>query len=166
MNVFIVICAFFGSWLLVAGAIYQAALELAEEQIDREQFAAVKLNVADQKRFSAWWWLLPPVAYVLNARRGRRHKLDVLEALEPEQLRQTVNFFNKSHGWMIVAGGAYLLAVVATWQSYQSFGWPAIVFWVLLVVATGISISSAVRRMLQTQRMLDKAEAAHSADAG
>lgn len=160
MEVFIAICAFLGGWLLVAGAIYQAALQLAEEQIDSEQLAAAEANLPRPRRVSVWWWFVPPVAYLLNTRQDRRHQLDVLEALEPEQLRQTVSFFNKAHGWMIVAGGAYLLAIAATWRTCQFFGWPVFVFWVLLVAATGISISFAVRRMLQTQRMLDKAEAA------
>lgn len=158
MDLAIVICTFVGSWLLVAGAIYQAALELTEQEMDREEIASATSSVQRPARDSAWWWLLPPVAYVRQIRRSRGHRLAILNALGTKQLRQTVTFFNKTNGWLTVAGGAFLLAVSATWDLRDTFDWPVALFWVLLVVGMIVSIGTTVRRMIQTQRMLARAE--------
>jgi hypothetical protein len=41
-------CGFFGAWFLVAGPVYQAALELEEEGLERDTFAP---------RSPGWWVL-------------------------------------------------------------------------------------------------------------
>jgi hypothetical protein len=62
---------FLGAWLLVAGPLYQGAIELREEDIDREGIEASTADVPRPKPVSPWGWLLPPVLYV--PRRHRRH---------------------------------------------------------------------------------------------
>jgi hypothetical protein len=42
IETFISFCGFAGSWLLVAGSLYQAALELKEEGIDHENLNVVR----------------------------------------------------------------------------------------------------------------------------
>ena len=42
LDYLIAICGFVGGWLLVAGPVWQAALELAEEEIDQEAIEHVK----------------------------------------------------------------------------------------------------------------------------
>lgn len=157
------VCGCIGSWLLVAGAVYQAALELADEEIDRQQIAQASSAVSRPKRISAWWWLLPPVAYALNVRRATRHRQRVMSALDAEQLQQTLSFFNKSGGWLIVATGAFLLAGVSTWQMVHDFAWPTATAWIIIVLAPVTCIGYTVRQMLRTNRLLART---HRADTG
>jgi hypothetical protein len=60
---------FAGAWLLVAGPLYQGSAELGQLDVDREgiQGKAAAAQAA-QARPSPWWWLLPPVMYVLHRR--------------------------------------------------------------------------------------------------
>jgi hypothetical protein len=64
--------AFAGAWLLVAGPLYQGALELREQDIDREGLEASKARVEPPKMPSPWWWLVPPVFYLLRRQHGRQ----------------------------------------------------------------------------------------------
>lgn len=161
MDLAFAICACVGSWLLVAGAVYQAALELADEELDCRQIADVASALPKPKRVSAWWWLLPPLAYVFKLRRANLHRERIMAALDPVQRQQTVSFFNKSGGWLIVATGAYLLAVVATWQMDEALDWPGATVWIIVAVATVVCIGYTVRQMLRTQRLLARVDASN-----
>jgi hypothetical protein len=71
MNEVISWVVFAGSWLLVAGPLYQGSVELAELDIDREGIEGIKASALQLERPdppSGWWWLLPPVMYVLRRR--------------------------------------------------------------------------------------------------
>ena len=46
MEQFIAWCAFLGAWLLFAGPVLQAALELREQQLSREEFESANASVA------------------------------------------------------------------------------------------------------------------------
>ncbi len=62
MHELILWSGFFGAWLLVAGPLYQAALELAGENISREDMAGVQPTSRPGEP-SGWWWLIPPVGF-------------------------------------------------------------------------------------------------------
>ena len=69
----IVWITFAGAWLLVAGPLYQGSVELNELNVDREGIQGKAAAAqATRARPSAWWWLLPPVMYVLHRRWYRR----------------------------------------------------------------------------------------------
>jgi hypothetical protein len=71
MNEVISSVVFAGSWLLVAGPLYQGSVELAELDFDREGIEGLKASAGQLERPdppSGWWWLLPPVMYVLRRR--------------------------------------------------------------------------------------------------
>jgi uncharacterized membrane protein len=104
---------------------------------------------------SVWWWLLPPVAYVLQLRRRRKYREAFNAALGPEQLRQTVSFFNKANGWVIVGIGGFLIAVKETWELVAEFDWPQWVFWILFVVMPIVAVVSAVRKSINSFRILN-----------
>lgn len=154
MNYFIAICGFLGAWLLFAGPLLQAALELAEQELDREKFDEVTHATAQPPRISRWWWLLPPVAYYLNGKRNSAYRDAVMKALPAEQRQQSVAFLNKANGWFIVAAGAFLLAVKETGELVEVFAWPAWLFWVLAVVAFALSVTNVVARMNTTNKVL------------
>ena len=61
-------CGFLGAWVLVAGPVYQGAVELAEVEVDRQAIRSQAETVARPGHFSPWWWLVPPVAYVKSSR--------------------------------------------------------------------------------------------------
>src|SRR5205807_1629039 len=98
-----------GAWLLFAGPIYQAALELDAEEVERDELAALATTVDQPARISSWWWLLPPVGYVLNLRRRRAYRKAAFDAMSPTLRRQFVTFADKAAGWALVAAGALLL---------------------------------------------------------
>ena len=159
MHFAILICGCLGAWLLVAGPVYQAALELREQEIDHQGIDAATKTVAAPPKVSAWWWLVPPVAYLKQRRRSTAYREAVMEALGPDQLKQTVDFMNKARGWLIVAGGAFLIAVKETWEIVEYLEWPVWVFVIALVVFLGLALGNVGAQMSQSARMLKRDEA-------
>jgi hypothetical protein len=158
MSIVIAACAFVGSWLLVAGPIWQAAIELREEEIDREAIEAARSSAYRAPSVSRWWWLLPPVAYVKRLRQSRANRRAFQEALPPEQLKQAVSFLNKANGWIVVALGALLLAVSETWNLVELTHLPVWVFIVAIVVLPIVAIGNAVARVSLTNHLLEVKE--------
>ena len=155
MEYVIAICGFIGGWLLVAGPVWQAAIELREEEVDRDAIEAVKSSAPPPPKVSAWWWLLPPVAYFLQSRRQRAARQAVQDALPPEQLKQTISFLNKANGWVVVALGGFLLAVKETWELVDLLHLAQWVFWVLVVIMPILAIGNAVRKVINTHNALN-----------
>ena len=159
MDIFIVALGAIGAWLLVAGPVLQAALELREQEVDRDGIDAVTASVSPPPKLSPWWWLLPPVAYVRQRRANEKYREAVMEALTPAQREQTLRFLNKANGWLTVAAGASLIAIKETWEVIELLHWPSWVFWMLVVVAPLVCVGNTVLTMARTQQVL-KAEAA------
>jgi hypothetical protein len=147
---------FAGAWLLVAGPVYQAALELDGEEIERDQLAEVAKQVAPPPRPSPWWWLLPPVAYVLQLRRNHDYRQATFTAMSPALRRQFVSFTDKAAGWVMVAAGALLLAVVETWNLGEELAWPPVVRVVVIIAAALLAASYTAGRMRRTHFLLDE----------
>ena len=147
MDVFIHWAAFAGAWLLVAGPLFQAAVELRDEDLDRESFEQVKTDVPPQERISGWWWLLPPVAYVKNRRRNDRYQKAMMAALPAEARKQFVGFMHKATGWFTVAAGAFLIALKETFELVELYELPIAVYWVAVVVLSIVAISNTAIRM-------------------
>ena len=154
MTHLIAIVGFFGGWLLVAGPLLQAYLELRNEEIDREGFDSAQKSVPKPEGFSPWWWLLPPVAWYRQRARARQHQNDVMKALDPQLAEQAVSFFNKANAWFVVAGGAALIAVKETWELIETWEWPVWVFWVLIVVCPILCVGNLVARAIQSEQAL------------
>ena len=101
-----------GAWLLVAGPLYQGAVELDEPDVDREAIEGIKASAIRTApgRPSPWWWLVPPVMYVLRRRWTRLFRQATFAQLNQAQREQLTSFRNKATGWFTVAAGALLLA--------------------------------------------------------
>jgi hypothetical protein len=157
-------CAFAGAWLLVAGPVYQAALELSAEEIERGAIAAAKEQV-EPPRVSAWWWLLPPVGYLLSRRQRRAYRRDVMTSLPRAQLEQLVRFSDKANGWIFIALGAFLVAIAGTWQIRELYEWP---LWVYLLVVAGMIFACTFNTAFRMKRSHDvlNLSGAQPADAG
>jgi hypothetical protein len=152
----IVVCGALGAWLLVAGPIYQAVIELKEEEFDREGFEEATSGVPRPEPISHWWWLLPPVAYLKQRAKSTAYRRAVMDELKPEQREQMFNFMNKASGWLLVAFGAFLIAFKETWEVCELFHWPLWTFIVLVVVAALFSVGYASFRENRTQKILKK----------
>jgi hypothetical protein len=147
MDELIAWAAFAGAWLLVAGPLYQGALELREQDIDREGLEASKARVEPPKMPSPWWWLVPPVFYLLRRQRSREYRRAVFDQLTQTQKEQFASFVSKATGWFTVALGASLLGAGQTWLITGRYEWPVWLFWLLLVVMLGLSVLYTALRM-------------------
>jgi hypothetical protein len=122
---------FLGSWLLFAGAIFQAALELKEQDVERERLHEVKKEISIPRNVSFWWWLLPPVKLILERIQTHKWRREYFNVLIAEDREALVNFTQKAKGWLFVAGGGLLLAVEETWRFTQLFH---LIWWLRLIV--------------------------------
>ena len=143
---------FLGAWLLVAGPLYQGSTELTEMDLDREGMQAIVSQVPRPKMPSPWWWLLPPVMYVLRRRWNRKFRHATYAHLRPDQREQVTSFRHKAAGWYTVAIGAFLLAAGETWSITEHYRWPVWLFWVLIVVMLAASVLNTTVRMVLAQR--------------
>jgi hypothetical protein len=147
MNLVIAWVGFLGAWLLVAGPLYQGALELLEEDIDREGIDASIARIPRSDPPSPWWWLFPPAMYLMHRHRSNAFRRAALAQLTQAQRDQATSFINKAVGWFTVALGAALLAVEQTWQVINRQHWPAWLFWILIIVLPGVSVLNTALRM-------------------
>ncbi len=145
---------FFGAWMLVAGPMFQGALELREEDLDRDALHAAKKSVPAPERFSMWWWLVPPVLYVIKRRHAARYRELMLAALTPQQREKTIAFVNKAAGWFMVAAGGTLLACKETWQLVERYGMAAWWFWVGVVVMLLLCALNTAVRMVRAEQII------------
>jgi hypothetical protein len=147
-----------GAWLLVAGPLYQGALELREEDIDREEIEASTARIPRPDSPSPWWWLLPPVMYLLRRRRGNAFRRAALAQLTQAQRDQFTAFINKATGWFTVAAGAALLAAEQTWQVIERHHWQGWLFWPLVAVLLGGCVLNTALRMIRDDRAAGSGE--------
>ena len=147
-------CGFAGAWLLFGGPVYQALLELTEQDIERDRLAEVGQQVQGPPPVSRWWWLLPPVWYALERRRRRQWREAVVAALAHEEVEALVNYFDKATGWLLVGLGGFLLATKETWELIEHYEWPTYVFWILVVAMVALASLNAARRTARTRTVL------------
>ena len=145
---------FVGAWLLLAGPIYQAAIELGSEAWERDAVARASSRVAPPDHVSAWWWLLPPVGYVLQRRARRRYRQAVMSLFTAEQMQQFVRFSNKATGWHFVGAGAFFIALKETWELAEHYEWPGAFFWVLVPVMFIVCALNTAVRIRRNQEYL------------
>jgi hypothetical protein len=148
-------CGFVGGWLLFAGPIYQGALELQDEEVDRDAFDRHHFDSIQPPKISAWWWLLPPVAWLKHQRRNRDFQQAVMHSLTAEQRGQFVSFSNKATGWFIVGAGAALIAVKETWELVEQYEWPIWAFVVLLVLPPVLGVVFVSLRLRVSRQVLE-----------
>ena len=145
---------FLGAWLLVAGPLFQAAVELDVEGDRRAGLTRATRAVGPQPPLSPWWWLLPPVAYVLQRRRQRAYRQQVFEALTADEVEDFVEFGNVATGWAMVALGALFIAVKETYELVEVYDWPGGVFAGLLVVMLVLAAANTVVRVRRAHHLV------------
>lgn len=157
MQIFILWCGFLGGWLLVAGPVFQAVIELSEQETKRETIASVTQRYTPPPRNSAWWWLLPPVGYLLHRGRARRRRQEILQLWTPQQLEAIARLSNKATGWAMVASAGVLLALRETWGLTEHYHWSPWRFWLLAAGMAVLSAAYTAVRMSWVGRVRDGA---------
>ncbi len=141
---------FVGAWLLFAGPVYQAALELREQGFDPEEGDAFRERIESlpkPPRLNAWWWLLPPVAYVMNQRRTQHWRDEAFKLLDADALERFIAFQNKAVGWLVVGAGALAIAIKESAELISESDWSW--WWLIpmLVVPFLLSVGFTASRM-------------------
>jgi hypothetical protein len=154
MDIFIHLAGFIGAWLLVAGPLLQGAIELRDEEMDREGFERVKTDVEYPAPISRWWWLLPPVFYYKNKRRSDEFRRATMGVLTVEQRRQFVGFTNKATGWFTVAGGAFLIFLKEAWELAELFELPVWLYALVVVVLAIAAVANTINRLSKSDQII------------
>ena len=147
--------AFVGAWLLFAGPVYQAAIELGEQELERDRIAASRATVTKPPPISWWWWLMPIVGYFVWKRRNEAYRQAVLGALDPLDRADLMRFLSKARGWWLVGLGGFLLATAETGQLCEHYDWPTYLIWVLVVVMALLSAFYTAASLRQTRETDD-----------
>ena len=133
---------FLGAWLLFAGPVFQASVELRAEDEARNRMQRITEGLAPPTPVSNWWWLLPPVRLFLSARGSKDYREGVMSQLSSEDLEVIGRYINIARGWMFVGAGAFLIALKETWELVEHEEWPETVYWVLVVFMALIALGS------------------------
>ena len=147
METFILWCGFIGAWLLFAGPVYQAALELRDQDIERERIQAASKKVTVARHVSAWWWLLPPVKYILERRQDRLYRREYFAVLEPEDREALLAFINKAQAWLLVGAGGLLIAMKETYELAEHLEWSLKVYWPIVIGHALVSLLHTIFRL-------------------
>jgi hypothetical protein len=150
-------CGFLGAWLLVAGPVYQASLELADEEFERSDMERALDTTPAPPAISRWWLLLPPVGYALHVRRRRRWRHTLIGVLTRSELERLLHFGETATAWLFVASGASLLAIKETWSLREAYEWPTAAFVAIVVVMVLACVANTFTRVRRRQALLDRA---------
>jgi hypothetical protein len=160
MHDLILWCGFVGAWLLFAGPVYQSVLELQAEGVEFDRIRALRSTIPVPPPVSNWWWLVPPVRYVLGRRRSHRYQHLLIDAMTDDDYESLDRFQNKAIGWFYVGIGGLLIAVDETYALVEGLDWPIVVFWLLAVSMIAVSISNAAGRVANSARVRRRRRAA------
>lgn len=145
--------SFIGSWLLFAGPIYQAALELQDEDIEIDRIRAVGSQIEKPVSTSVWWWFLPPVKMYLERKRKRAYQIRYLKALSTEDVESLVSFRNKATAWLFVAIGGLCIACDQTYTLTEHENWNNIVLILLIIFMLLASIFNLIARIKRARKL-------------
>ncbi|SOD70973.1 hypothetical protein SAMN05892883_0586 [Jatrophihabitans sp. GAS493] len=149
---FIEWCGFLGAWLLVAGALYQAVLELRDQDIRRDELIEASAKIPPPPPVSAWWWLLPPAHFWLTRQRREASRQQVMAQLPDEIMDGLIDFMNKARGWFIVGSGGFLIAIAETWDLTEKYEWNDWTFWAIVVVMASLCIFHSIYVVARSER--------------
>ena len=64
-----------------------------------------------------------------------------------DQIAPGGSFREKADAWLFVASGAALLALKETWTVREAYGWPAVVFWLLIALMASLCVANTLARV-------------------
>ncbi|MEO7033120.1 MAG: hypothetical protein ABI035_03475 [Gemmatimonadaceae bacterium] len=138
---------FAGSWLLVIGALYQAAIELRDHEMTGERFSRHAAEIRPPEPISAWWWFAPPIRMLLAKHRWNAYMKSIVGHMEVDDRRAALGFYEKAVAWLVIAGGATTLAIKETLSIESLSGLLSVGLAVAMaIVSVGIVIVQLHRR--------------------
>lgn len=155
MDTLILIAGFIGAWLLFAGPVYQAVLELHDENIERDRVEAIAKKVRTIPPVSAWWWIVPPVKLILERKRSNTYRRAYFDAMTAEDSAVMISFINKATAWLFVGAGGLLIAAKETYELGEHFHWPVPVFLGVVIVMIIISIFNTGIRVRRSREIIE-----------
>lgn len=139
----------------MAGSIYQAALELRDQDIERDRIKMAAAKVEPIPKVSGWWWLIPPIKFVRERKRDDLYRKAYLDAMTKEDAESLMAFLNKSQAWAYVGFGGFLLALKETYELLHLNSIDSIPLFILIVfLLSVISITNTVVRIRHSEDML------------
>ena len=121
-------------------------------------------SVPQPAPISNWWWLVPPVKFLLERRRSTAFKHAFIASLSREDLEVLTTYINKTFAWLLVAVGGVCIATKETYELAHHEEWPAAVFWILVVVMAGASIVHTALRQRHRELPSDYGASPRTAD--
>ena len=155
METVILIASFLGSWLLVAGSIYQAALELRDEDVEIDRIRRISQNNIHIKKVSNWWWFIPPVKIILERKKNEQYRKAYFDALTAEDSAAMLSFMNKATAWLYVGLGGFLIAVKETYELDEYLHIGLVVFFIAIVVLLVASFLNTTTRIRRSEQILE-----------
>ncbi|MFT4186832.1 MAG: hypothetical protein QM613_06370 [Micrococcaceae bacterium] len=149
-------CAFIGSWVLVAGPLYQGAMELGEFDINRDDFTNHIHQIDPPEHISPWWWLIPPLAYIKTKQIQNPWRKRFFASFNDAQREQFVSFSNKSTGWFMICIGASLIGIDSANSLTKAMEWSNLAMIPLIIFAAIMCVSFTVARLHRTKSMLQR----------
>ena len=156
MQTIVLFIGFIGSWLLFAGPMYQAALELKEQDIEIDRIRAAGPKVPKPKSISMWWWLIPPVQIILARRRSQEYRKKYIKALRHEDAEALISFMNKATAWMLVGLGGFCIAFQETDDLAEHMSWNTWLVLIMIALAFLASLNFIMARLKRERRILTK----------
>lgn len=156
-------CGFLGAWLLVAGPVYQASLELREEEFEREKLEDLRSTLPRPEPVSPWWWILPPVHVLLSRRRTETSRDAMLRSLSDDDFTDLMSYMNKATAWMLVGAGGVLIATKETFELIEHHAWPAWLLFAVVPVMFVLAVAYTVSQARRDQRALALRQSGHAA---
>lgn len=154
METVILWMGFIGAWLLFAGPIYQAALELRDEDIEIDRLHAARSKIQAPARTPVWWWLLPPVKIYAEFKGKREYQYRYMKALTREDIESLVSFRSKASAWLFVALGGFCIACKESYELAHHQAWSTRILIVIVVAMLILSILNLVVRIKNAEAIV------------
>lgn len=145
-----------GEWLLVAGPVYQAGLDLRQQEAERRRLIQRVAGWRRVAHVSSWWWLVPPVKLYLEQRRTRQQRIQMLASFSHAEVQSLVDYLHKASGWMLVGAGAGMLAFRDTVAFVEARGGGLLVAAVAGLIAAVAAVAAPALRLAWGERLLEE----------
>lgn len=154
MELLVIWAGFIGAWLLVAGPLYQAVLELKDQDIEIERIRSARGSIAISPKVSVWWWLLPPIKVLLERRRSLTYRRAHFKALSAQDQAALIAFIDKATAWLFVALGGFSIAIKETFELAEALELKSYAFWLIIAGMTVVCALNTAFRISRSERAL------------
>jgi len=154
METFILWIGFIGAWLIFAGALRQATLELQNEDIEIDRIREASSKIPRPAPTSKWLLLVFPIKLYIDFKRGKEHQRQISALLTSDDVKSLTSLRNKAIGWMSVAGGGFCIALKETYElgHHQEWGGGILLGLVIFMFILSVLNAALMRREVKIER--------------